>query len=111
MTYFSSNIDVVNRVIPYESVKVACLLFTYKTNNRYLSVLFVVNKVTKNIRSNSDKIAVSSNVDEGIRNNFIFLFFFMKRFYTKKARNSNIDVIMHLGERKYISKQKKTAFL
>ena len=35
----------------------------------------------------------------------------MKRFYTKKARNSNIDVIMHLGERKYISKQKKTAFL
>ena len=40
-----------------------------------------------------------------------FYFFFMKRFYTKKARNSNIDVIMHLGERKYISKQKKTAFL
>ena len=85
MTYFSSNIDVVNRVIPYESVKVACLLFTYKTNNRYLSVLFVVNKVTKNIRSNSDKIAVSSNVDEGIRNNFIFLFFFYEKILHKKS--------------------------
>ena len=85
MTYFSSNIDVANRVIPYESVKVACLLFTYKTNNRYLSVLFVVNKVTKNIRSNSDKIAVSSNVDEGIRNNFIFLFFFYEKILHKKS--------------------------
>ena len=85
MTYFSSNIDVVNRVIPYESVKVACLLFTYKTNNRYLSVLFVVNKVTKNIKSNSDKIAVSSNVDEGIRNNFIFLFFFYEKILHKKS--------------------------
>ena len=40
-----------------------------------------------------------------------YFFFFMKRFYTKKARNSNIDVIMHLRERKCISKQKKTAFL
>ena len=66
-------------------MKVACLLFTYKTNNRYLSVLFVVNKVTKNIRSNSDKIAVSSNVDEGIRNNFIFLFFFYEKILHKKS--------------------------
>ena len=47
----------------------------------------------------------------GALGTILLFFFFNENILHKKARNSNIDVIMHLRERKCISKQKKTAFL
>ena len=47
-------------------------------------VIRIIYRKSLQSQKTSKKKKVSSNVDEDIRGNFIFLIFFMKRFYTKK---------------------------
>ena len=47
-------------------------------------VIRIIYRKSLQSQKTSKKKKVSSNVDEDIRGNFIFLNFFMKRFYTKK---------------------------
>ena len=54
-------------------------------------VIRIIYRKSLQSQNTSKKKKVSSNVDEDISGNFIFLIFFMKGFYTKKARSSNID--------------------